>query len=853
MKTTMKKLIRYAFSTAALLCAFACVSCSGLFDSSSKNTSAETGTAVFSIASSTSTETASASTRTAAPAAGTVMAQVTSWTLANGDTTYSGTADTAAETVTFTGVPWNQALSVTLSGVNSSNTVIVTATKTITLTSSANTTSVMLEPVAASGTGEVAITITVSDGLTLDGQTPYVYLIPVGSGSTTSISGTAGTADATTGSVPYTFTGSSVSAGLYQVCVGFNETYSADDSYTFMSDDYLAVYAGCTSTASYDSSSIYDLNEPSVTYFVSSSGTGTGSLSSPLSLAGAITKINASTTSLKFRLLDNITYSGTDSITNKCTIDLGGHTLTVSGITSSAFVNLNLTTGVTVTFENGTIKNNAEQTSPLFNIASSNTLSLTDITVSGMEKSTDNVYAPIESVGAVNLTNADIENGDCSYAFYAGSASGTLYIYDAATTFDGTVKANSIQYDVTPTKGFTVEPASISTSAVTLFTAKSGVSIDTSLFPLWDTTKYYYTSSGTIMPVQELTWSSGATANVSYAGTSKDAYNSNTVSDGCMCTAIDQNGQIYVLYYNSSSSYFIYSAGTTYSTSGISSIGSICALNDGNGSLLLSTNAALYELTLSGTTYTATPITLSDDTSPTITSMAAVSASGTQYVYYAYTATGTPDVPTIACAVLANQKLTKSWSKSVTLTDGGAFSTNVIIKDMTISYDGDLYLILNDVYDGFCFMVNDAFYYTERGALVNAGAVSSLETSTEPTITFTSYGWRSSANGTIYNVLSGYSSYSVSLFASSNSSYTDDQYLVGPIRFLAVTPKKITLADYGNYVVIPSDTGTSYYKRKRGTAVFTLSERNFAVSDESTTGLYGEDGSDTAISSVSTY
>jgi hypothetical protein len=450
----------------------------------------------------------------------------------------------------------------------------------------------------------------------------------------------------------------------------------------------------------------------------------------------------------------------------------------------------------------------------------------------------ENSYIPLTLTGKTAL-NA------------SGSSLVALRSYGAVTldstdiSITGVLQAGSIVVNAVPSASITVEPySSAATSAVTLFSGDStqSVSGNISSFPLWDTTNYYYTGSCDVMPVQTFSWngSSNVSATITYAGTSYDVFTAdNSVIDGYFCTAVDSNGQIYVMYY--SSTFTVYTAGESYSVDvGSCDLnccsGSMCVLTD--GSLLFARSSysnTLCELTLSGGTYSCTDVTLTDSDNtdgPCITSLAAEENNSTQYVFYTYTDTSSePCIPKLACAVLSSTALTKEWAESVSISD--VYCSMVSIKDMTVGFDGNLYMLLSDK-STVDFILNNSLYLTYRGALVCAGSAQSLASDTAPSsLSLTSYGWRSSSNGTTQCTASGYESSAISIYASSSDSYTDDQYLTGPVRFLGLTLKQITMADYGIYV-----NGTSY-NTKSGTAVFTLDAGtlDLAATDS---GVYGE-------------
>ena len=209
----------------------------------------------------------------------------------------------------------------------------------------------------------------------------------------------------------------------------------------------------------------------------------------------------------------------------------------------------------------------------------------------------------------------------------------------------------------------------------------------------------------------------------------------------------------------------------------------------------------------------------------------------------------------LGCAVLSDGTLTKNWEVSVPVKTGDdiVYSSSVCITDMAVGLDGKLYMLLSDTSDKADFLLNSSMYLTSRGALICAGSAQSFASDTSPSsLSLTLYGWRSGVNGTTPCTAEGYSSSAISIYASSSASYTGDQYFTGPVRFLCLTPKQITMADSGIYVA----DGTSW-TTKYGTAVFTLNgsvlDLSIATSEYDYVSLYGLSGSGSITTSSSSY
>lgn len=687
----------------------------------------------------------------------------------------------------------------------------------------------------------------------------------------------------------------SLAAGTYNVVFDF---YNSDSTLIGFYPDKIAVYPGLTTDKWYvsgssgsDTLSITDdmmHTTDSNTYFVSGTGGGfTGSdsnsgtvISSPFAtLSAALSAVNSANDGTSSY---TIYVDGTLTETEQ-TVDgsAAGYceqiapeanlTLTISGLSSAVLdasalssVNLlqvagsssytvNLTLkDITLKCPSGTSDTEAYGVYTNSYFESGSTLTLDGCTITADSAYTCPVYTVASDGGDLAVTLSD------STAVTASDTTGTalettgsVTIASSEVSVTGILQAGSIVAEAVPSSDITVEPyASSETSAVTLFSGTTPTSENISSFPLWDTTNYYYTDSFEVMPVQTFSWngSSSCSATITYAGTSHDVFTtSDAVSSGYFCSAFDSSGQIYVMYYGSnSSSYTLYTAGTAYSvSSGLEQYyhSSLCVLSD--GSLLFapcSGGTALYKLTLSDGS--CTDVTLSDSDypdGPGITSLAAVENNGTQYVFYTYTdSAGEPYIPKLVCAVLSGTTLKEEWAESVSISD--VYGSSVSIADMTVGLDGNLYMLLSDTSTA-NFLLNGSMYLTYRGALICAGSAQSLASGTAPSaLSLTSYGWRSSSDLTTACTASGYDSYTIAVFASSSYDYISDQYFAGPVRFLGLTPKQITMADYGIYV-----DGTSY-NSKSGTAVFTLDDSTLDLSTVGS-GVYGEYAS----GSITTY
>jgi hypothetical protein len=310
-------------------------------------------------------------------------------------------------------------------------------------------------------------------------------------------------------------------------------------------------------------------------------------------------------------------------------------------------------------------------------------------------------------------------------------------------------------------------------------------------------------------------------------------------------TTVAPDGQIYVLYYYpgtgvSTIYYYLYTNGTTYRVSDISGQPSsalkLCKLSD--GTLLLYLNSTYYILTQSETlTYTAVS---AGEQSEAVTSLAAVSVNGTQYIFYAYTdvKSGSPYKPMLGKAMLSGGKVQPVWQTAISLTDDGIYNKDISLTDMAVTSAGELYVLLCDQYSSITYKGTN-IYFNARGALIDAGSAETIASSdSAPSLSLTAYGWRKSSNGT-YNYTYASQSIVCSLYAATSATYTDSLF-TGPCRILAVTPKKITVADYGYYV----DTTQKGYLRTRGTAIYSLEDHSFTIGAETTSGLYGENGSE---------